>query len=280
MRAYYDSQPAKFEAVGDGSYYYRWNIQQFEMSEPSDGELTGGSTRAAWQCDEVLVWAPVTTDKVINAVIASKYSIAEEMRLVNDYNAYQQGATSITTDIVSEYEEYLRYTANARAQVMSDFGETPPAPKATVLSTRICDVVKFVNMTANAAQISDKEALSIKSVYPRWETKIGEAVTAGIKLQYNDKLYKVLQAHTVQKQWKPGTGTESLYTEVVDDSGDAGSTEVGTKENPIPYNNNMELKNGKYYSQNGVVYKCTRDTGQPVYNNLADLINLYVVIAD
>lgn len=54
----------------------------------------------------------------------------------------------------------------------------------------------------------------------------------------------------------------------------------GTEEDPIPYNNNMELKLGKYYSQYEVVYLCSRDTGQAVYNDLKDLIGIYVVIAD
>ena len=40
----------------------------------------------------------------------------------------------------------------------------------------------------------------------------------------------------------------------------------------------MELFNGKYYSQSGVVYHCFRDTGTPVYNNLADLVGLYVEV--
>lgn len=276
MKAYYDSKPTTLEAVGDGSFRYRWNIKQLEISDPSDGELTGGSVRTAWQCDEVIVWEPMTTEKVIGAVIRSKYSSDEEMRLINDYNAYQQGAT-MTRDIVAEYQEYLTFTANARATVMADFGESQPTVEPVLSEARICDVVKFCRMTVNTVEISDKDALAIKSVYPAWESLIGESAAKGMKLQYNNKLWKVLQNHTIQEQWKPGTGTESLYTEVVESTGDV---EVGTKENPIPYNNNMELENGKYYSQNGVVYKCTRDTGQPVYNNLADLINLYVVIAD
>ena len=275
MRAYYDSQPAKFEAVGDGSYYYRWNIQQYQMSEPSDGELTGGSVRTAWQCDEVIVWEPMTVEKVINAVIRSKYSVDEEMRLINEYNAYQQGGT-VMRDIVAEYQEYLTYTANARATVMADFGESQPTVEPVLSEARICDVVKFCRMTVNTVEISDKDALAIKSVYPAWDTVIGTAVTKGMKLQYNGKLWKVLQNHTAQEQWKPGVGTESLYTEVVESSGDV---EVGTKDNPIPYNNNMELENGKYYSQNGVIYKCTRDTGQPVYNPLSDLVGIYVEVA-
>ena len=38
----------------------------------------------------------------------------------------------------------------------------------------------------------------------------------------------------------------------------------------------MALEAGRYYSQNGVTYLCTRDTGTPVYHNLADLVGLYV----
>lgn len=41
----------------------------------------------------------------------------------------------------------------------------------------------------------------------------------------------------------------------------------------------MALEEGKYYSQDGVTYKCTRSTGQAVYANLSDLIGIYVEVA-
>ena len=72
---------------------------------------------------------------------------------------------------------------------------------------------------------------------------------------------------------KPGTGTESLYTEIVESA-------AGTVDDPIPYDNNMELEQGKYYSQDGEVYLCTRGTGIPVYNQLADLVGIYVELID
>lgn len=122
-------------------------------------------------------------------------------------------------------------------------------------------------------ELTDDESLEIKSFFPEWESKMGEQVNAGEKYQYNDKLWKVLQQHTVQENWKPGEGTESLYTEV-------SKGHAGTKEDPIPYNNNMELENGKYYSQDGVTYLCTRDTGIPVYNPLKDLVGIYVEVAE
>lgn len=90
-------------------------------------------------------------------------------------------------------------------------------------------------------------------------------------MQDNGKLWKVLQDHTVQEQWRPGTGTESLYTEIVESA-------AGTIDDPIPYDNNMELEQGKYYTQDGVLYLCTRDSGQALTHNLSELVDLYVEV--
>ena len=54
---------------------------------------------------------------------------------------------------------------------------------------------------------------------------------------------------------------------------------MGTVENPIPYEGNMVLENGKYYSQDGVVYLCNRDSVHAIYHNLKDLVGHYVEIA-
>ena len=77
----------------------------------------------------------------------------------------------------------------------------------------------------------------------------------------------------IQEQYIPGEGTESLYAEINEQN-------QGTRDDPIPYNNNMALENGKYYSQNGSIYLCNRDTGQAVYNDLIDLVGLYVEIVE
>jgi hypothetical protein len=38
----------------------------------------------------------------------------------------------------------------------------------------------------------------------------------------------------------------------------------------------MALTAGLYYIQNSVIYHCIRDTVNPVYNPLAELVGLYV----
>ena len=134
-----------------------------------------------------------------------------------------------------------------------------------------------MNEIANAIvllknQIADEQALLVKSLYPTWEDLVNQnkTVESGYRFIYNNKLYKTLQStYTFMSHWVPGSGTESLFTVI-------NETNAGTLEDPIPYEGNMELFNGKYYIQNGIIYKCTRDSGQPLYHALSDLVGLYV----
>lgn len=121
-----------------------------------------------------------------------------------------------------------------------------------------------------AVSLSDTDALKAKELFDLWA--VGMEYAEGARFRYNGTLYKTRQAHTSQADWTPDIAT-SLYEEVAEPGqGDAA-------DNPIPYNNNMELFEGKYYSQNDVVYVCTRSTGVAVYNNLADLVGIYVAVA-
>ena len=120
-----------------------------------------------------------------------------------------------------------------------------------------------------AKSLDDTDALDAPVLFPAWA--VGITYSIGDRIDYNGKLYKVVQAHTSQEDWTPDQ-TPALYTEV------AKPGQGDSPDNPIPYNNNMELLSGKYYSQNDVVYLCFRDTGIPVYNNLSDLVGLYVEV--
>ena len=130
----------------------------------------------------------------------------------------------------------------------------------------------------NTLGLSAVDALEVKDWYPKWGDEglaEGDTVTKGTKFQYEDKLYAVLQDHTILAHYYPSINTASLYVEVTPDYNE-GDEEMGTLENPILYEGNMVLENGKYYIQDGVIYLCNRDTGNPVYHNLSDLVGLYV----
>lgn len=118
----------------------------------------------------------------------------------------------------------------------------------------------------NTLTVDDNTSLRMKEFYPEWAS--GQSYTAGYKVQRNGKLWRVLQAHTSQAGWEPENAA-SLWTEICE-------SHAGTLEDPIPYSGNMALESGKYYSQDNKVYRCTRDTGNPVYNALSELVGLYV----
>lgn len=62
----------------------------------------------------------------------------------------------------------------------------------------------------------------------------------------------------------------TLLWKVVDEEHEGGA------DDPIPYNPPMEIFQGKIYIQNGVKYRCTRDSGQPLTHDLSALVGLYV----
>lgn len=121
-----------------------------------------------------------------------------------------------------------------------------------------------------AETMTDTKALHNIELFPHWNDD--HDYEMGERFQYDGRLYKTRQAHHSQANWTPDVAT-SLYEEVAEEG-------QGTRDNPIPYNNNMALEEGKYYIQNDIVYYCFRDTGVAVYNNLADLVGLYVEVAE
>ena len=126
------------------------------------------------------------------------------------------------------------------------------------------------SMDAAAVVLTDEQASKAPRLYPTWAA--GVAVKAGDRLYYTgtDRLYKVISDHTTQADWTPDA-VPALYT-VID------VAHSGTQDDPIPYNGNMALQSGKYYTQNNILYLCNRDTVNPVYNALAELVGLYVEV--
>ena len=118
-----------------------------------------------------------------------------------------------------------------------------------------------------AATLDDETALTGIELFPIWTTDRAYAAVTD-RVQRNGKLWRCRQAHTSQAGWEPENAA-SLWTEICE-------SHAGTLEDPIPYSGNMALESGKYYMQDGKVYRCIRDTGNPVYNALSELVGLYV----
>lgn len=87
--------------------------------------------------------------------------------------------------------------------------------------------------------------------------------------RYNGVVYECRQAHDAQAHQTPDL-IPALWMKL-------DVEHVGTIEDPILYSTGMEIFNGKYYIENDILYLCNRDSGTALYNNLADLVGIYVV---
>ena len=118
MQAFYDSKPSKFEAVGNGSYLYRFNIREVEV-EASDEQ------RKQWSCDEVTVWSPVSANKITQAAIGEKWDSDKEQKLINEYNAAQLGLLDgeEAAAKIAAYKAFLSARAELKQQIDADCAE-------------------------------------------------------------------------------------------------------------------------------------------------------------
>lgn len=163
-------------------------------------------------------------------------------------------------EITKEEFDAAMADIESRAQVQAAIYEkTKPLTESEVLSMLIPKQI-------NTLDVDDNTALRMTEFYPEWDA--GTGYTADYKVQYSGKLWRCLQAHTSQTGWEP-ENAPALWTEICE-------THNGTLADPIPYDGNMALMAGLYYIQDYVIYLCTRDTVNPVYNPLAELVGIYV----
>ena len=127
-------------------------------------------------------------------------------------------------------------------------------------------IAMLIQQQINTITVDDNTALRMLAYYPEWAADT--AYTVGYKVRRDGKLWRVVQAHTAQIGWEPENAA-SLWEQI-------NETHTGTMDDPIPYSGNMALTAGLYYMQDWVIYKCTRDTGNPVYHALDELVGLYV----
>ncbi len=129
--------------------------------------------------------------------------------------------------------------------------------------------VMLIRQSVNTLEVDDNTALRMMDYYPAWTEGID--YTAGYKVVCGGRLWRCGQSHTSQEGWEPAMAT-SLWEAI-------NETHSGTMDDPVPYEGNMALTEGLHYVQDYVVYRCTRDTGTPVFNTLAELVGVYVALA-
>lgn len=109
--ATYDNRPEVYSANGDGSYTYRWDIIEVQLD---------GNTN--WDCNEVIVWATVTSNAIIQAVINHLWGKDYEQKLLNDYNAAREGLVEgdQADGYIQSYVSFLRKRKLIKEQIDYD----------------------------------------------------------------------------------------------------------------------------------------------------------------
>lgn len=211
---------------------------------------------------------------IVNIVWAKSHGIEvlPEMRISTD-----QSKVILHEEYLAPFddEDFPRYSfsdpsfvelLNSEEWTYSE-GEQPVINRQFSRLLALDELDKEATEEINTYDLSPSEALQVKDRYPEWETGIN--VKTGERYRVEDVLWECIKEHTTQENWKPSMATASLW-KVVDEE------HKGTIDDPIVYIPPMEIFKDKYYIQNGIKYKCTRNSEQPLTHDLSALVGLYV----
>ena len=151
---------------------------------------------------------------------------------------------------------------------------TPPAVEPAEPEPTVDEQVRelILEQYNKRTDITDEDALKRPLLIYAWGSYIGKSLTNGQIVSYNDTLYRVRQdISAVLADQYPSLDTAALYEAIEVEAS-------GTADDPIAYVPPMEIYNGKYYTQGGVLYLCTRDSGTALSHDLSALVGLYVTI--
>lgn len=261
-----NEQPIIINRLGNNNYIYTYVIK---TGNEDVVDIEGKpENKPYWLCTWVKLAGLPNYSDCAKSIIRNYYTLEEEFKFINVASKMQLDML-ISDEEFSEYKEYLETVSIIKDKVRSDFNiQKKDFTKHNLIKNS--DIESFIKIVSNKLNLSDEDAVNIKSIYPMWEELIGKEIDVDTKLIYNDRLFKALVKHTVQTNWLP-TDAATVYVEINEHN-------KGTVEDPIPYNGNMILYANKYYSQDNTIYKCIRDSVIPLYNSLNDLINIYVEV--
>lgn len=119
MQAQFDNKPNKLEPYGIGSYLYVFNIEE------NIDTLENGEVIHNWKADTVKVYAPLSSNKILKAVLEEYYGQDKELKLINDYNSVMAGI-ALEEDkevVVAKYQDFLAKRIAIKRQVEEDCKE-------------------------------------------------------------------------------------------------------------------------------------------------------------
>lgn len=177
--------------------------------------------------------------------------------------------------------EWRQVTDMERAQIIAQAQVLDTSELTPEYLQKVDTLIAAIPAAINTRNFTDQQALNNMEWFPVWgdeNAPMGMEVDAGFMFRHKTveeekySLYKSLKKHTLSAEWIPGQGTESLYAKV--------SLHKGTKEDPIPYEQNMLIEEGKYYTQYDVMYIGLQTTLTGYPSDLKDMPSVVKPVED
>lgn len=216
-----------------------------------------------------------------------EYDSSIMKKAIDEMGSYQDNVNSVAAGINSQIQS--AENADACNAIVVEGFPTPISTTVEELQVKVDNdnhrdvayqsvrLVKKVINNPSVITLTKNEALDYQFAYPYWGeegAEFGKQIGAGFRLNFkpdtageddDPTLYEAIQESTISEEWKPNE-VPALF-EVVD------IEHAGTIEDPIPWKHNMQLYNGKYYTDKDVLYLCVRDSGIGLSYDLADLVS-------
>lgn len=110
-KSYYDTKPIILEKIKNGKYYYRWNIKQHSITDENGEHLN-------WECYEIIVYSPLSSNKILEKAIESLWDKNIEQKMLNDYNAAILNV--LDSSYIEKYKNFLNERKSLKEQINLD----------------------------------------------------------------------------------------------------------------------------------------------------------------
>ena len=170
----------------------------------------------------------------------------------------------------SEIADWKEITEKQKEQMLADAAIIDVDDMDVASIKRVDAIIGKVTNRINEVPMTIEESLELAAYFPKWEAE--KAMPLGHKVSYDGSLYEVIQTHTSQADWTPREA-KSLFKVVQIEA-------EGTEDDVIQWEQGMVIEAGKFYFDNGVKYKCIRDSGNALWYSLDVLVGNYVEIVE
>lgn len=113
-----DICPQIIQKLGNGTYYYNYDIQESNILVLNEENQEKKET--IYNFIQVLITGQPNYKDCVKAVIRSFLTIDEEFDLINSYNSYSENLID-DFEIVNQYKEYLNLLKQIKTKVKDDF---------------------------------------------------------------------------------------------------------------------------------------------------------------